>query len=94
MDAETVTKVAKLARIKVQLDKLDLYARELTNIMQVIDELKSVDTSSLKPLVNVNESLEAFMRDDRVTDGDCHEKVLKNAPQEKFGYFAVPKVIE
>jgi aspartyl-tRNA(Asn)/glutamyl-tRNA(Gln) amidotransferase subunit C len=94
MDQATVSKVAKLARIKLNPEKLNLYVQEISNIMTLIDELKAVDTSMLNPLVNVNESSQAFMREDRVTDGDCREQVLKNAPQQKFGYFAVPKVIE
>lgn len=94
MDQATVTKVAKLARIKLKPDKLALYVKEISNIITLIDELKAVDTSELESLVNVNESSQAFMREDRVTDGDCHEQVLKNAPKQKFGYFAVPKVIE
>lgn len=93
MDKATVTKVAKLARIKISPDKLDVYAKELSNIMNVIEQLSQVDTSNLTPLVNVNE-FPLAMRDDVVTDGNCNEKVLKNAPQQKFGYFVVPKVVE
>lgn len=93
MDKATVTKVAKLARIKISPDKLDLYVKELSNIMNVIEQLSQVDTSNLTPLVNVNE-FPLSMRDDVVTDGNCQEKILKNAPQQKFGYFVVPKVVE
>jgi aspartyl-tRNA(Asn)/glutamyl-tRNA(Gln) amidotransferase subunit C len=94
MDQATVIKVAKLARIKLSPDRLDLYVKEISKIMTVIDDLKAADTTSLEPLVNVNEASQASMREDIVTDGDRHEQVLKNAPQQKFGYFAVPKVIE
>ena len=93
MDKATVSKVAKLARIRIAPDKLDLYAKELSNIMKVVDELGQVDTSFLEPLVNVNEFAPP-LRKDVVTDGNCAEKVLKNAPQQKFGYFVVPKVVE
>ena len=93
MDKATVLKVARLARIKVNEDKIDHYAKELTNIMDVIEELKSADTKGLEPLVNVSE-FELSTREDEVTDGNCSEKVLKNAPKQKFEYFTVPKVIE
>lgn len=93
MDKATVLKVAKLARIKISEDKIDHYVRELTNIMDVIEELKTADTTGLEPLVNVSE-FELSMREDEVTDGNYVDKVLKNAPQQKFEYFTVPKVIE
>ena len=93
MDKDTVSKVAKLARIKIAPDKLHLYGQELSTIMEVLAELSQVDTSLLEPLVNVNE-FPIPMREDVVTDGNCAEQVLKNAPQQKFGYFVVPKVVE
>jgi aspartyl-tRNA(Asn)/glutamyl-tRNA(Gln) amidotransferase subunit C len=93
MDKATVLKVARLARIRISEDKVDRYVTEITNTMNVIEELKGVDTKGLKPLVNVSE-FEMVLREDSVTDGNCAEQVLKNAPQQKFGYFAVPKVIE
>ena len=93
MDKITVLKVAKLARIKISEHKIDHYAKELTKIMDVVEELKTVDTNGLEPLVSVSE-FELPMREDKVTDGNCVDKILKNAPQQKFGYFTVPKVIE
>jgi aspartyl-tRNA(Asn)/glutamyl-tRNA(Gln) amidotransferase subunit C len=93
MDKATVLKVARLARIRISEDKVDRYVTEITNTMNVIEELKGADTKGLKPLVNVSE-FEMVLREDSVTDGNCAEQVLKNAPQQKFGYFAVPKVIE
>jgi aspartyl-tRNA(Asn)/glutamyl-tRNA(Gln) amidotransferase subunit C len=93
MDKPTVLKVAKLARIKLCADKIDHYVTELTNIMNVIEGLKTADTKGLEPLVNVSE-FELPTRKDIVTDGNHSEEILKNAPQKKFGYFSVPKIIK
>jgi len=93
MDKATVLKVAKLARIGIAEDKVEHYVRELSGIMDVIEELKGADTTGLEPLVNVNE-FALPLREDAVTDGNCVEKVLANAPQQKLDYFVVPKVIE
>ena len=93
MDKVTVLKVAKLARIKVDESKITHYVEELTRIIDVIEELKTANVTDLKPLVNVSE-FKLKQRKDEVTDGNCSEKVLKNAPQQKFDYFVVPKVIE
>jgi len=90
---DTVLKTAKLARLRINEDKISLYVQELSNVLGVIDELKSADTQGVEPLVNVNE-FDMELREDKVQYGDCSKEVLKNAPKEKFGYFVVPKVIE
>jgi len=93
IDRETVLKTAKLARLKVDGEKVALYAQELAKIIAVVDTLKSADTTGIEPLVNVNE-FDMSTRKDEVTDGHIVEKIFKNAPKEKFNYFLVPKVIE
>lgn len=93
MDKATVLKVAKLARIKIEDNKIDHYVQEISNIEEVIKELNTAGVEGLEPLVNVSES-KLSQRKDEVTDGSCAEEILKNAPQQKFDYFVVPKVIE
>jgi aspartyl-tRNA(Asn)/glutamyl-tRNA(Gln) amidotransferase subunit C len=34
------------------------------------------------------------MREDEVTDGNRRDEILKSAPQQARGFFAVPKVVE
>lgn len=93
IDREIVLRTAKLARLKVEDEKIALYAQELSKIIAVVDTLKSADTTGVEPLINVNE-FDMPTRKDEVTDGGIVEKIFKNAPQEKFNYFLVPKVIE
>jgi aspartyl-tRNA(Asn)/glutamyl-tRNA(Gln) amidotransferase subunit C len=52
-----------------------------------------VDTEGVEPLTAVIDQ-KLRLRDDVVTDGDCREAVLANAPAAEQGFFAVPKVIE
>ena len=35
-----------------------------------------------------------LLRQDNVEEGNISDKILANAPQKDFGYFAVPKVVE
>ena len=93
INRKIVLKTAKLARLNIKEDQVAMYAEELSKIIDVVDSLQEVDTDGIEPLVNVNES-ELTMREDKVTDGNSTEKILKNAPKEKFEYFIVPKVIE
>ncbi len=90
---EIVLKTAKLCRLTVSEDKVNLYIDELSKILAIVDTLRAVDTTGVEPLVNVNEH-PVSMHSDQVTEGNQEEKVLHNAPKAKFGYFAVPKVIE
>ena len=93
IDAETVRKVAYLARIKTAEDRLEPLAGELNGIMAWIDQLNEVDVAGVEPMTsNVAQPLR--LRDDVVTDGARVEAVLSNAPQSADGFYVVPKVVE
>ena len=93
IDAETVRRVAKLARIAEPEARLEPLAREIDGIVRWIEQLNEVDTDGVEPLAsNVNATLP--MRDDVVTDGGDAARVLSNAPKSEDGFFVVPKVVE
>ena len=93
IDAETVRKVAHLARIKTPDDRLEPLAGELNGIMAWIDQLNEVDVAGVEPMTsNVAQPLR--LREDVVTDGARVEAVLSNAPKSADGFYVVPKVVE
>ena len=93
VDKTTVAKIARLARLSVPEDKLEPSANELNGILDWIAELNEVPTHNVEPLPSVTGHA-LPMRDDLVTDGDCVDQVLANAPEGASGFFAVPKVVE
>ena len=93
IDNEMVKQVAFLARLKVEDSKVESTKEEFNNILAWVEQLKEVNTDNVEPLVSVNDT-KLVMRDDQVADGNLKEAVLKNAPMQEFGYFAVPKVVE
>ena len=93
IDAATVRKVARLARIAEPEDKLEPLAKELSGILSWIEQLNEVDTNGVEPMTTSVET-KLPMRDDVVTDGGDPAKVLANAPKENRGFFVVPKVVE
>jgi aspartyl-tRNA(Asn)/glutamyl-tRNA(Gln) amidotransferase subunit C len=93
VDAATVHRIARLARIAVSDAEADALVPELNNILGWIEQLGEVDTDGVAPLAAVIPNA-LRLRDDRVTDGGIRERVLANAPQAEHGFFAVPKVIE
>ena len=93
IDQSTAAKVAKLARIKVEDDALPALAGEFNNILGFIEQLNEVDVEGVEPMTSVTPQ-RLKRREDVVTDGDQQDKVLKNAPDAREGFFAVPKVVE
>ena len=93
IDAATVRKVAKLARLREPEERLEPLARELNGIMAWIEQLAEVDVEGVEPMASaVDVSLP--WRADVVTDGGDPAKVLANAPLAKDNFFVVPKVVE
>ena len=90
---DTAARVAKLARIKVEPEDLPALAQEFNAILGFIEQLEEVDIEGVEPMVSVT-PMRLKRRKDGVTDGDIQDKILKNAPDAREGFFAVPKVVE
>ena len=98
LDKAAVAHIAALARIRLTDAELEPLAAELSHILSWVEQLAEIDTADVAPMTSVA-AMRLPMRDDVVTDGDCREAILGNAPQSapeglKKGFFAVPKVIE
>lgn len=93
IDNETVKRVAFLSRLKIDDDKIASTKEEFNKILQWIEELNEINTDDVEPLISVN-NIDLRTRNDEVTEGNCREDILKNAPSAEYDYFAVPKVVE
>ena len=93
IDIDTARKVAKLARIRVEEAALPDLARELSGILGFMEQLNEVDVDGIEPMTSVT-PMRLKKRKDVVSDGGYQEKILKNAPDAREGFFAVPKVVE
>ena len=93
IDAATVRKVAKLARLSEAEERLGPLAAELNGIMTWIEQLGEVDTDGVEPMSSAVD-LKLPMREDVVTEGGDPAKVLANAPLARNNFFVVPKVVE
>jgi aspartyl-tRNA(Asn)/glutamyl-tRNA(Gln) amidotransferase subunit C len=93
IDTKTAGRVAKLARIAVPEDDLPKLAGELNGILAFMEQLNEVDVEGVEPMTSVTPQ-RLKRRADVVTDGSQQEAVLKNAPDAREGFFAVPKVVE
>lgn len=93
IDIETARRVAKLARIRVEEERLPALAGELSGILTFMEQLNEVDVTGVEPMVSVT-PMRLKRRKDVVTDGNIQSQVLANAPDAREGFFAVPKVVE
>ena len=93
VDENTVKRIAFLARLKIEDEKLQATKDEFNKILDWVDELNEINTDEVEELISVNEQ-SLRLRDDVVDDGNQREAILKNAPSAEFDYFAVPKVVE
>lgn len=93
IDIDTARKVAKLARIRVEEAALPALAHELSGILAFMEQLTEVDVTGVEPMTSVT-PMRLARRVDVVTDGGIADQILKNAPDAREGFFAVPKVVE
>lgn len=93
LDRAAVAKIAKLARLKMEPERLDAMTAELNQILSFVEELQSVNTDNVAPMTSVA-PMKLRHRPDEITDGGNAEAVLRNAPQRQGDFYTVPKVIE
>jgi aspartyl-tRNA(Asn)/glutamyl-tRNA(Gln) amidotransferase subunit C len=93
VDEATVRHVARLARIRVGAKDAKNLERELSGILEWVEQLGEVDTTDVGPMTRVEE-MALPRRHDEITDGSYPEAIVKNAPVSDDHYFVVPKVVE
>jgi aspartyl-tRNA(Asn)/glutamyl-tRNA(Gln) amidotransferase subunit C len=93
VDADTVRRIAHLARIAVAEDEVDHLKDEINGMLDFVEQLQEVDVEGVEPMTSVT-PMAMKKRHDAVTDGNDAAAVLKNAPQSDDGFYLVPKVIE
>jgi len=93
LDAATVRRIAKLARVGVEEAEIPRLQGELNAILGWIEQLSEVDVTGVAPLTG-GAAIALRLRADVVTDGQMAEAVLSNAPDRVGDFFTVPKVIE
>lgn len=93
LDKQDVQKIAHLARLSLDDNDAEQYQRSLTSILDLVEQMQSVDTDGVAPLSHPLEAKQR-LRDDVVTEENRREAFLANAPQTEAGLFLVPKVID
>ena len=93
VDAATVRRIARLARIKITDAEAASLEGELNGILKWVEQLDEVKTDGVEPMSRVV-PVKMKMRQDQVVDGDKAEAIVANAPERTDHFFMVPKVVE
>ena len=93
VDAETVRRVAHLARIAVVEEEIEHLQGELNAILAFVEQLAEVDVEGVEPMTSVT-PMAMKMRKDEVTGGGIVDAIMANAPAREDHFFLVPKVVE
>ena len=93
VDKETVRRIARLARLKLEEERVEPMAAELSSIVAWVEQLKEVDVEGIPPMTGVVEQ-PLKMRDDVVSEPDNADALMANAPGGEDHFFVVPKVVE
>lgn len=93
LSAAQVRQVAHLARLALPEDRIDLYARQLSNILGMVDQLAQAKTQGVAPMAHPLDMTQR-LRPDAITETDRRAVYQAHASAVENGLFLVPKVIE
>lgn len=93
LTTDQVNKIAWLARLAIDPDKVDAYARDLSGILGFVEQMSAVDTTGIVPLAHPLDQTQR-LRPDQVSETDQRELFQSIAPRVEAGLYLVPKVIE
>jgi aspartyl-tRNA(Asn)/glutamyl-tRNA(Gln) amidotransferase subunit C len=93
VDAETVRRIAYLARIAVAEEEIESLRGELNAMLAFVEQLAQVDVEGVEPMTSIT-PMAMKRRADVVTDGGIADDIVRNAPATEDHFFLVPKVVE
>ena len=86
--------IARLARLELTEEELARYGRQFETLLRYFDQIRSVDTAGVEPMVYPL-GVRNVERPDEPRPSWPREEILSNAPAAHGGeFFRVPKVIE
>lgn len=93
VDAATVKRIGRLARIRIEENEVEAYQSELNAILGFVEQLAEVNVDGVEAMTSVT-PMSLRRRDDVISDGGYADTIVKNAPLAEDDFFMVPKVIE
>ncbi len=92
LSEEEIKKVAQMARIKLSDTEVAKFQKDLSSVLDYVDELKAVDTTGLDIVSSVT-GLENVEREDVAKPIEYQDDILANAPERKDRYYKVKSIL-
>lgn len=89
---EEIIKIAGLARIELRDGEVEKFQKDLSAVLDYVEELKQVDTDGLEIVASVT-GLENVQREDVPIQTEARDEILHNAPETKDGYYKVKAIL-
>jgi len=89
---KNLEQLAHLSRLELAEEEKASYLHSLGGILEYLNVVNKLDTSSVEPYAHVL-SLKNVFREDKLQPGLVREQALANAPEEQEGTFAVPRIV-
>ncbi|MGB5276431.1 MAG: Asp-tRNA(Asn)/Glu-tRNA(Gln) amidotransferase subunit GatC [Gammaproteobacteria bacterium] len=93
LDTDDIKSIAQLARLKIDEADVPGYATNLSNILDLVEQMNSVDTEGVIPMSHPLDVVQR-LREDEVTETNQRDAFQKVAPATQDGLYLVPRVIE
>ncbi len=93
LEKSDVEKIAHLARLEIDESTIPDYARDLNNILDLVEQLSAVDTQDITPMAHPLDAHQR-LRPDTVTETNQRDAFQAIAPKTEAGVYLVPQVIE
>ncbi len=94
LQRDEVEKIAHLARLTLEEAKIDLFSRDLSKILDLVNQINKAETHNIVPMAHPMEDLTQRLREDIVTEENQRELFQSIAPATDAGLYLVPKIIE
>ncbi len=93
IDSEQVTRIARLARLRIPPEEAEFHAAQLSRILELVAQMNRADTADIAPMSHPQEGA-LRLREDCVTTQNRRETYQQIAPATEQGLYLVPRVIE
>lgn len=88
-----VQNIAWLARLAIEDEAVAGYAKDMADILALVEQMQAVDTSAVEPLAHPLE-IAAQLRPDNVNEENRREDFQETAPWTRDGFYIVPRFVE
>jgi aspartyl-tRNA(Asn)/glutamyl-tRNA(Gln) amidotransferase subunit C len=93
LKTEDVRNIAQLARLQIEDEAINQYAKDLSDVLELVEQMNVLDTSGITPMAHPLDATQR-LREDIVTEPNLRDKFQSIAPDVEKGLYRVPRVIE